>query len=382
MKLRSCAHTLALTAAFVAGWVNPAWAADSGRLPLTRLSLGEIGGWIELQVSVNGQDSRWLLDTGSTRHIVSAAFAERHGLAARANARADTAVGSVQGPQVVLPTLKLGEFELSGQTALRMDDLRALVGAAGEGLDGILGVPLLSGVVLDLNLRQWTLEITTAATATCPAGTVVLALELYRGLPVIQLQINDGPAEALLLDTGNPAAVVRIAATEPEASEPGLALPGGVRLALARRVAINGWQRTEVPVMRLNAPTLQRALGPHIAGLAGTALLDGTRWQIDLNQRRACAEQGAVGMPGGFGLTLVQRDGVLYVDSVLPTGPAQAAGLLAGEVIQRWMDAPTEGVAMRELWARVLGSNDLELVVGVNARTVRLSRSHFVPQLP
>jgi hypothetical protein len=362
--------------------MNPAWAADSGRVPLTRLSLGEIGGWIEIQVSVNGEVSRWLLDTGSTRHIVSAAFAERHGLAARASARADTALGSVQGLQVNLPTLKLGEFELSSQSALRMDDLRALVGAAGEGLDGILGVPLLNGVVLDLDLRQWKLEITASQTATCPAGNAAIALELHRSLPVIQVQVNGGPAESLLLDTGNPAAVVRISGAEPSESEPGLALPGGVRLALARRVSMNGWQRIEVPVMRLNAPALQRALGSHIAGLAGTALLDGTRWQIDLNQRRACVEQGVVGMPGGFGLTLAQRHGVLYVESVLPNGPAQAAGLRPGDVIQRWVNGPTEGVSLRELWTRVSGLNEIEIVAGANAQPLRLTRTHFAPPLP
>ena len=123
-------------------------AADSGPVPLTRLSLGEIGGWIELPVDVNGQRGRWLIDTGSSRHIVSAAFAQRHGLAERARVRADTALGPVQGVEVALPALQIGAHTHAGQTALRLDDLGARVGPAGAGLDGILGVPLLAGVSL------------------------------------------------------------------------------------------------------------------------------------------------------------------------------------------------------------------------------------------
>ena len=35
--------------------------ADSGRVPLTRLSLGESGGWIALDLALGGQPGRWLI---------------------------------------------------------------------------------------------------------------------------------------------------------------------------------------------------------------------------------------------------------------------------------------------------------------------------------
>jgi len=364
---------------------SAALALDSGPVPLTRLSLGDIGGWIEVNVQVNGQPGRWLIDTGSTRHIVSSAFAERHGLASRASVRAHTALGPVQGAEVALPPLHIGTHTHAGQTAVRLDDLRGLVGAAGEGLDGVLGVPLLGGVSLDLDLQRWTLAITAQASdsapADCPDGTLALPLGTHRGLPVIELRINDGPAEALLLDTGNPAAVVRIVADEAEATGSGLPLAGGARLALAPRVAVAAWQRADVPVLRLRAPGLHRALAPRIAGLAGTALLDGTRWQIQLDQRRACVAPDSPGLPGGFGLTLVQREGALYIETVLPGGPAQAAGLRAGDAVQRWAGGPTLG-PLRELWARVQGQDEIELQAGADARALRLRRAHFLPRLP
>lgn len=358
-----------------------ALAADSGPVPLERLSLGEIGGWIVVDVRLNDRVGRWLIDTGSTRHIVSSAFAQRLGLATGAAVQAHTALGPVQGAEVTLPPLQIGAHTHADQTALRLDDLRALVGPAGEGLDGILGVPLLAGVSLDLDLVRWTLAITEAVPADCPANTLALPLDTYRGLPVVALRINDGPAQALLLDTGNPAAVVRITADEADTAEPGLALAGGTRLALATRVAVGAWQRADVPVVRLRAPGLQRALAPRISGLVGTALLDGTRWQLQLDQRRACVAPEAPGLPGGFGLTLVQRNGGLFIDQVLPGGPAQAAGLRSGDAVQRWAGgAPDE--PLRALWARSQGLSEMELQTGAEARTVRLRRAHFLPRLP
>lgn len=357
-------------------------AADSGPVPLTRLSLGEIGGWIELPVDTNGQRGRWLLDTGSTRHIVSRGFAQRHGLAARERVQAHTALGPVQGAEVDLPALQIGMHRLTGQTALQLDDLGALLGAAGEGIDGILGVPLLAGLTLDLDLKSGTLALSDHRPADCPAGMLALPLDTHRGLPVVELRVQGGPPEALLLDTGNPAAVVRISADE---AGPGLPLPGGGRLALASTVALGAWQRTDVPVLRLPAPGLLRALAPRIGGLAGTALLDGTRWRIELDHQRLCVDHtpgsNPVGTPGGFGLTLVQRAGGVFIDTVLPGGPAQAAGLQAGDAVQRWagggVDAP-----LRDLWARVQGQDEVELQAGPDARVLRLRRAHFLPRLP
>ena len=378
---RVCALALALALATGFGPAAGAQDTATARVPLQRLSLGEIGGWIEVVVEANGQPGRWLVDTGSTRNLVSPAFAERHALVPRAAVRADTAVGPVQGTEVALPALKLGAVERREQTALRMDDLRQLVGPAAEGLEGILGAPFLNDLALDLDLRDWTMGLAASGPAACPAGTEALPLSLHRGLPVIEVRINGQPAESLLLDTGNPAAVVRIAATGPDATAPGLALPGGARLAVAHTVAVGTLQRTQVPVVSLPAPTLRRALDARIAGLAGTALLDGTRWLIDLGQRRACVESRSQPVPGGFGLTLVQREGGLQIDSVLPGGPAEAAGLRAGEPVTHWVDGPPTG-PLRALWARVQGRETIDLRVGADARAVQLRRAWFAPALP
>lgn len=365
--LRSLAHGLLAGAVLVC-----AGQARAERIALQRLSLGDVGGWIEVAVQAQGQPGRWIIDTGSTRHIVSRAFAEQHALATGASVRIETALGPVAGTEVSLPTLHLGTWEHAGQTALRIDDLSRVLGPAGEGISGILGLPLLKAHTLDLNLRDWTLDLTPPNAANCPAGTTALALGEHRGLPVISVVVQGAAPESLLLDTGNPAAVVRIEATPNTTAAPGL--------ALAASVNAGALQRTQVPVVRLISPALHRALSPRIQGLAGTALLDGTRWVIDLDQRRACVEPERLAVPGGFGLTLARRDGGVFIETVLPASPAALAGLREGDAVQHWVDGPPTG-SLRALWGRVQGRDAIEVQAGASARAV-LHRAYFLPALP
>lgn len=369
LLLRLCIMGLALAASAAAR-------AESGPVSLQRIALGELGGWIELPVIADGRSGRWLLDTGATRNLVSSDFARHLGLAPSGNVRADTPLGTVEGGEVDLPTLRVGALERSGQSALVMD-LRQLFGAAAEGIAGVIGVPFLDGVQLDLDLRGWSSEWRHGGDADCPAGMSAVALQRHRTLPVITIGLGT-TSESYVLDTGNPAGLIRIESAAADGSTPGLVVPGNMRLTVLRLVTIGAQARSDVPVTRLSAVALKNRFGDALRGLAGTALIDGARWRIDLARNLLCVEPGSFTTPGGFGLTLERRGEVLQLGLVLPGSPAARAGLLAGDLITKWPGGATTR-RLADLWLAVQGRDEIEIGVGQPARAVTLRRAIFAP---
>ena len=352
--------------------------AQSGRVPLTRLSLGEIGGWIALDLELGGQRGRWLIDTGASRNLVSPALARRLGLQPGGTVIADTVLGQVRGGEVKLPALRLGGFERPAQSALAIE-LATLIGAASEGIDGVLGVPFLDGVQLDLDLRDWVATFGRSEPSDCPAGSSAVPLTRHRTLPVITLAVGE-PAvlQAYVLDTGNPAALVRVVASSPDAATPGLAVPGGHRLTLLPQATIGLQTRTDVPVLRVAAPALVKSFEGRLHGLAGTAFIDGARWRLDLAHDQLCVEAGSVATPGGFGLALERFGGELRLSTILAGGPAAQAGLREGDVVTRWPGGDT-GRPLAALWASVQGRDEIVVGVGQPVREVTLRRALFAP---
>lgn len=353
--------------------------ADSGPVPLQRIVLGELGGWIALDATVGGRSGRWLIDTGASRNFVSTTLARELGLAASGTVRADMPLGQVQGGEVTLPPLRVGDHERTGQTALVID-LERVLGAAAEGVDGVLGVPWLEAQQAELDLHRWTGRFGGARSDGCPADLDSVPLTRHRSLPVITIEGESG-GERYVLDTGNPAGLIRIDAVPPAANAPGLVLPGDMRLTVRPETRLGPQRRTDVPVTRLTAPAVRRALGDAASGLAGTASLDGARWVIDLTGNRLCVQPGRFATPGGFGLVPERAGELLRVQLVLPGSPAAQAGLRAGDRISGWAGLPATS-PLAALWQAVQGREELTLAVGEPAREVTLRRAIFAPAAP
>lgn len=370
-----------LLAAMLAGALTaPAAArADSGTVPLQRIALGELGGWIALDATVGERSGRWLIDTGASRNFVSTALARELGLAGSGTVRADMPLGQVQGGEVTLPALRVGDDERTGQTALVID-LERVLGAAAEGIAGVLGVPWFEARQVELDLHRWTGRFGSTRSDGCPADLASVPLTRHRSLPVITLGGEAG-GERYVLDTGNPAGLIRIDAVPPAANEPGLVLPGDMRLTVRPLATLGPQQRAEVPVTRLTSPAVRRALGDAARGLAGTAFMDGARWVLDLDRDRLCVQPGRFETPGGFGLVPERAGELLRVQLVLPGSPAEQAGLRAGELITSWAGLPATS-PLATLWQAVQGREELTLAVGEPARPVRLRRAIFAPRAP
>jgi hypothetical protein len=381
MKRAACWLTLGL-ALGIAGTAQAQ--ADSGPVPLERVSNGELGGWIVVRGSAGGKAGRWLLDTGASRNLVAAHLARHLGLVPGAAVRAETPLGAVEGQAVDLPVIAVGGFERLGQTGVVIDLARVL-GPATEELDGVLGVPWFEDQRADLDLSTWQGRFRNspaavegrAAAAQCPGDLTPVPLSRHRGLPVLRIQHPTG-TDGYVLDTGNPTGLIHLETEAADHTTPGIALPGGHHLTVAAELRLGPQQRSDVPVLRLSAPALRRALAPAARGLAGTAILEGARWVLDLSAQRLCVQPGTHRTPGGFGLQPRQDAAGLTVAVVLPLGPAAQAGVRVGEPIHTWAGlAPNS--PLPELWRAVQGHELLTISVGVPARTLTLRRAVFAP---
>jgi hypothetical protein len=361
---------------------------DSAVVPLERLALGELGGWIVLQAVVGDVQGRWLLDTGASRNLVSPAVAQRLGLVPKGRVQADTPLGAVQGGEVQLPVIAVGGVRRSRQGALVIE-LQRVLGQAAEGIDGVLGVPWFEGQLAELDLHAWTARFQAHADTTggmagqpiaCPPPLQAVALTRHLRLPVVTVELPTG-SERYVLDTGNPAGLIRIEAERAGATTPGLAISGDLWLTVLVGLNIGPQVRRDLPVVRMTAPALRRSLDPVIRGLAGTAMLDEARWRFDLSNEQLCVEGGQFATPGGFGLLPQRQGSTLVVERVLPASPADRAGIRAGETLHRWMGLPPQS-AMADLWQALQGQETLRLIVGEPPREVALRRALFAPRAP
>ncbi len=356
----------ALAALLVAAGV--ARAQDSGPVPLERLYTSDVGVLFTVAVEIGGERGRWLVDTGASRHLVTPAFARRLGLRELGRSGADTAFGTLHGPEVALPSLRLGQRRLDGQRALVVD-VPALAGPATAGIDGVLGAPALLDGALDLDLAASVLRTRADAPAGCDAPRAALPLELRRGLPVVALRV-EGRIAFALIDTGYAGALAQIDGERPAAR--------------ASDVALGPLVRRQVPVMALRAPALRVALAgdarqDDVTALAGAALLDGAALRLSPRDGVLCVAPDERTLSGSFGFGLGADANGLFVDAVSDGSPAALAGLREGDRVRQWNGAAPTTVA--DAWAAVHGLDMMTLVVerhGVAIARV-LRRAHPAP---
>jgi hypothetical protein len=361
-------------------------AGDSGLLPLERVRNGDIGGLLMVEASVGGERGHWLLDTGSSEHLIGAALADRLHLEGGASVTLRTPVGAQRGRRLTLPELRLGDAVQAAVPAVRVD-LQPLVGALGVDVDGVLGAPLLAGRLLRLDLARQTLSLQAeppAATCREPAQRVELAN--HRGMPLLRLDSAFGKGESHLLDTGNPGALVRLATADAAGGDglpidvPGASAP--LRLSRLPEVRIGPLRREQVPLARLPGTTLREALPASIVGSAGVALFDGAVLAIDLDARLLCIEAlpAAAALPGGYGLLLAQGPLAPRIAGVLPGSPAALAGLQASDEIVT-LDGRAVPHTLPLLWRAIAmrGALEMEIRRGGATQRTRLERAYFLP---
>ena len=369
-------------------------ATTGGSAPLQLLRTGDLGGlpWIELPLQ--GQATRWLVDSGASAALVSPALAERLQLSPLSPLRVAMAGGVQTLPRVRLPALP-GANAAAEMPAIVLD-LQPLVGQAGGRFDGALGAPWLRERITRFDLAAGQLRWAAAA-ALPPSGAAVLPLRWDLGLPVLSLALGARAADDFVFDTGNAGALVVFAKRADALLRQAPDLPqttvrelgGNVQARFARleRLVSPAWVAQQVPAA-LESGT-GSARGPHferLAGSLGMALFEPGAVTLDGPGDRLIVELPGLPepppLPGGFGFRLEGGDW-LRLGAVIDGSPAAAAGLQAGDAVQAIDGRDARAWSPAQAWQALAGREQvaLQLFRDGRSRSVELRRERFFPLL-
>ncbi len=391
-------------------------AASAPSVRLHRLRTGDLGGLLAVEVAIEAHDEDasgpgatrglWLVDSGSTAHLIDRALALRLGLEGAGSVELATAGGRQRVERVWLPPLRLAEAGIGpaigpkigpriGAAQALAVDLQAVRDVAGDAVQGLLGAPLLAGRVARFDLAAGTLALDVEPWPAAQ-GAVEVPLRASGGLVAFEPQLAPGIAGDCLFDTGNAGSVVLFAhAAERLVRDRHLPmlvsreLGGVVEVAYARsaEAAIGSYRRREVPIALERGGSARR--GGHfdrLLGSVGVALFEGAAFTLDLKGGRLQILGGAAAgsaLPGGFGFAVTRHhDGRLMLDRVLQGGPAERAGLQPGDLLAG-LDGGLAPTAPAVLWGALHGRDDAMFELERDSRRwqARLARAVFFPLL-
>jgi hypothetical protein len=157
---------------------------------------------VHVELSMNGHVGHFLFDSGAGGMLVSGAFAKAAGLKEIGH----TSYSGVNGRGVAATIARADTIGIGGSTLHNVILTQTKGGgAAGRGLDGIMGFDVLAAAVVEVNLANKTLTIRDPAGYEAPVAQGAYAFNLdmsvfHAGVPV---KVNDTVLPSVWIDTGN-----------------------------------------------------------------------------------------------------------------------------------------------------------------------------------
>jgi hypothetical protein len=321
-----------------------------------------------VDVELDGQALRFLLDTGGV-NLVAAASAARIGL--RAQGAMETrgpGADSVGSGFARVERLVVGGAVVLERQLLRVLDLGDLAAVEGVPIDGVLGVELFKRLVVQIDYACRELLLADPEDFEPVAGTHTLPLTFFGHFPGVDAEL-DGVAGQFWLDTGNRGGVILLAPFVREkmpagryATTPSTTIGWGIGGAASGRFARGGCLRlgglrVEGPVLRLSDADDGVLAMRHVAGNIGGEVLrrfvvafDYARRQVHLAPGEGASEPFEADRSGLLARRSAQG---IVVAATRPGGPAQEAGLAAGDVIVAVDGEPAEAITLDALRRRL-----------------------------
>ncbi|HEX5135472.1 MAG TPA: aspartyl protease family protein [Planctomycetota bacterium] len=332
--------------------------------------------------SVGDHEVLFLVDTGCPDIGVSKRLA---GVLPTADSReVDITVqtGDVKTVEFPLPDVTVGNIVLHGKNGTVIELLDRFSRETGTHVDGVLGAPLFHAGVVTLDYVAGTLTFEQAAEEEGEPGTEYLPIVLLEGQPLIEANVCHVGADIFILDTGmgwplcvGPWSRLKGRITNRQ-DLPRLAVGkdtarvGSARLVETGRIR---WENVRLEVIE-QATQLENRVG--------SGFFADCRLTIDYAHQRIGVRRVRPETRSGWGLDVLCREGGLTVQRVLPSSPAERAGIRAQDRVEGIGGAAAAGSVTA--FFECLAPHEtvtLDLARGSERLKCAMTRAAYLPQI-
>jgi predicted aspartyl protease len=348
---------------------------------------------VGLTARINDQDGmRLVIDTGAGGSVLDEKRAASLGLTTFGTQQARGSGGLVEGSKVRGVNVTLPGFQLFDQTMGTLA-LGAIAAQAGRPLDGILGHPLLSRCVVEIDYARQCISLFNPEAYTYAGPGVSVPITFKENLPYVKASVvlPDGRSISgkFVIDTG--ASTGLMLASDPVERESVLASLGKtmavkslgvggateVRLARVARLELGGFS-LEQPIAALHPSGSGRISAEGTIGNIGGGILSRFKVIFDYSRRRMILEPGPdIAQPfeadmSGLGLVTAPPDfRRVTVARVVDGSPALESGIQAGDEIESVDGTPAGEIGLSALREK-LRSDGLEVRLALRRGTERI----------
>lgn len=346
-----------------------------------------LGSRIYLPVSVNGEETSGLLDSGAETTVLDKAFAESLGVKPSAVVTVVGTGGRELGELASGVTLRIGGMELRNLTVALMD-LSPIAQAIGRPLPVVLGKELFNEVVVDLDFAGQKIGFQDPARFKPKPGAVAVPVTNSNGLHAIPASIEG--AEPVLFDfdlgNGSPLLVFpgywkprNLLADRPSSKALSGAI-GGLKprsVATIKTLTLGGVVLKDIPA-NFGEEDGSALDTTQTLGNIGMPILSRFELTTDYSRHRILLKPrpDAIGAPfskdrSGLGARL--NEGVFAISFVAPGSPAETAGLKTGQKITAVNGQPAKDLAVAGLTKLRIGASGQTLALTLDTgETVNL----------
>ena len=171
--------------------------ASSGWIPFQSIDHA-----IFLQMTLNGQPVRALLDSGASQTAIDMKFARTHGIAAVGAFMTGGQGGTISTAYAPGLAVKIGDLRLNGLVA-NLIDFDQPGTRMSPPLIAILGAEVFAEAAVDIDYASHRLRFVRPSSASKPDHSVTLPLGLFEGSYEFPVAVEGQPPIPVLLDTGN-----------------------------------------------------------------------------------------------------------------------------------------------------------------------------------